>query len=338
MTDSAFSSICSKVESVFPLSQWRNLDVLVAVSGGADSIALLRALVRIKNKTAEVGTGRIVVAHCNHQTRETCAGEAKFVNALCVTLDVECVTLDFSQHPNTEESADHSEESLRDWRYQQLLALAKRLGIRYLLTGHHRDDQIETVLFRLIRGTGLSGLGGIPTIRVDESVTIVRPLLNVGRAEIESGLADLQQEFCQDASNQDSSYSRNFIRNELLPTVHQRFGKTIDNSIVRLSQQASELDDFLNAEVSNVYQRAILKCCEIEISIDIQTCAELPAIVVRHLLKTAWRDANWPEQSMTYHWWQTLCDLAQGRSNEVHNVPGNVITECENQTLILRRS
>lgn len=315
------------------------MDILVAVSGGADSVALLRALVQLKTDAEnDPGTGKIIVAHCNHKTREACADEAKFVETLCEVHGVECVVLEYSTDADSSISpTSNSEESLRNWRYQQLLDLAKRRGIRYLFTGHHQDDQIETVLFRLIRGTGLSGLAGVPAIRVDESVSIVRPLLKISRVQIEEALADLNQEYCTDISNQDSAYSRNFIRNELLPKIRNRFGNSIDASVARISIQARELDAFLDVEISKVASLCVLNCNATQIQIDTEACKSLPPIILRHLLKTEWRKAAWPEQAMTYDWWQALCELAQDNRSESQNLPGNVIVKREGRVLTLSR-
>lgn len=316
------------------------MDVLVAVSGGADSVALLRALVRLQTSDEnDSGSGKIIVAHCNHKTRDACTAEANFVRTLCQNHDVECVVL---EHSLVEESANspasNSEESLRNWRYQELLQLSKQRGIRYLFTGHHQDDQLETVFFRLIRGTGLSGLTGVPTIRVDESVSIVRPMLTVTRNEIEEALRELKQDYCVDTSNQDSAYARNFIRHELLPVIRDRFGNSIDASIARLSSQAKELDEFLDAEVSKIAEQAVLSCSKSEIQFATKTCQSLPPIVLRHLLKTEWRKAGWPEQAMTNEWWQSLSDLAQARSSETQNLPGNVTAKQQGSMLLLSRS
>ena len=125
------------------------------------------------------------------------------------------------------DNADHSrsEESLRNARYDRLVEMAGQHGCRYLVTGHHLDDQIETVLFRIFRGTGIAGLQGIPERRVvNEALTIVRPLLSVRSEELKVYLQSIGQDFCVDPTNAESTFTRNFLRNEILPSLEQRFG------------------------------------------------------------------------------------------------------------------
>ena len=333
MSLSVFQSICKRVSESFPADLWRQLDVAVAVSGGPDSIVLLRAVTELRASAGH--SGKLFVVHCNHQTRPECNDEQQFVQQLCEQLKVEFHVL---QKQEATASQGVSEEDLRDWRYHSQLKLAQKLGVRYLLTGHHQDDQVETILFRLIRGTGLAGLQGIPKFRVHQSVTIVRPLLQVQKSEIEQALIELDQPVLRDASNEESKFSRNFIRNEVLPVVRERFGNSIDHSLSRISDQASELTAFLDEQAAHLAGSAIKHQSEKQLTFSVTSCESEPAIIVRHLLKTAWRDAGWPEQDMTQAWWNILCKLAQGTSTETQNLPGNVIARRDDADLLLSRA
>jgi len=333
MSLSVFHSICDRVSESFPADLWRQLAVAIAVSGGPDSILLLRAVSELRDRVQHAG--KLLVVHCNHQTRTACDNEQQFVQQLCEQLNVEFHAL--QKQPSGTQIA--SEEVLRDWRYQSQLKLAQELGVRYLLTGHHQNDQVETILFRLIRGTGLAGLQGIPKYRVHQSVTIVRPLLQIRKSEIEQALVELDQPVVRDASNEESKYSRNYIRNQLLPVVRERFGNSLDQSLTRISQQASELTDFLDGQAARLSKSAIKRQSENQMLIRIVVCDGEPAIIVRHLLKTAWRDSGWPEQDMTQAWWNVLCELAQGKSTETQNLPGNVIARrIKNELQLVNRT
>jgi len=132
------------IEQAFPAKQWRSFRTLVAVSGGPDSVALLRLMVA--NAHSETKSN-LIVAHINHGTRaQQSDADAEFVEALAKQHQLEFC---FSPESTAEEpQATRSEETLRNARYERLVAMAGRLGCRYLVTGHHQDDQIETVLFR----------------------------------------------------------------------------------------------------------------------------------------------------------------------------------------------
>ncbi len=172
MINSSLKLICERIHAFFPAQRWTDVDVVVAVSGGPDSVALLRALDEIRR--SQTGRGQLIVAHCNHQTREHCDLDQEFVRQLAGQLG-----LQFRVATKPPAASDAvlgiSEESLRNWRYQALLSIARSVGARYLATAHNADDQAETILFRMIRGTGISGLQGIPRIRTASDITIVRP-------------------------------------------------------------------------------------------------------------------------------------------------------------------
>src|SRR5262249_47560503 len=150
---------------------------------------------------------------------------------------VRCLATDFglpfrSQRTNVTELAqargENLESSGRQTRYEWLTEIARREGACWVATGHTTDDQAETVLHRLGRGTGLQGLGGIPPRReLAPGIELIRPLLNTSRAQVRSYLQDSRQSFCTDASNMDLSFTRNRIRQELLPVLAKDFNPEI---------------------------------------------------------------------------------------------------------------
>src|SRR5438132_2881347 len=184
--------------------------IVVAVSGGPDSVALLRALASLPT------AGRLVVAHLNHQLRgpESDADEA-FVRALPESLqpgmELRCERIDVAAQARTEGA--NVEAVARRVRYDWLARVAKECQASWVATGHSADDQAETVLHRLLRGTGLKGLRGIATCRpLSSEVNLVRPLLDVARAQVLAYLDAEQQSYCQDRSNLDLTFRRNRIR------------------------------------------------------------------------------------------------------------------------------
>jgi tRNA(Ile)-lysidine synthase len=197
-----------------------NPPLLVAISAGADSTALLVALKQIATEQGLT----IIACHVNHQIRGAESDQDEsFCHTLCHSLKFPLDVRKASEAMDYE--AGKSEETLRDLRYQLLLAAAKQAEARYVLTAHTLDDQIETLLFRLCRGTSLKGLTGMRLCRpLSEEVSLIRPLLTISKDQcrrflIEKGLAARE-----DSSNLNPAYTRNYLRNAIIPKIESRFG------------------------------------------------------------------------------------------------------------------
>jgi len=300
--------------------------MVVAVSGGADSVALLRILLETR-QLKETDKAQLVVGHVNHGVRGPESDEdEQFVRHLADSLKVEfrCECI----RPVVENNI--SEDSLREFRYRSLIRIAKQVDARYIVTGHTSDDQIETILFRIFRGTGISGLSGIPRIRVlDASISIVRPLLQLTRDEIVAYLKSIDQSYRTDTSNSDSGYSRNFIRNEILPLIRQRFGPTVDKSILRLSEQSNELQQFLN-QASASLDCSILKKTPQQLELSTSRLKHQSPVLIRHFIIKCWDELNWPRQEMTHQWWAEISSsiLSNESVKIVLNLPAEIRFSC----------
>jgi tRNA(Ile)-lysidine synthase len=213
--------------------------VLVAVSGGVDSMALLHVLRRLDYA--------VEAAHFDHQSR---AGESGRDAAWA---EKEVAKLGVPFHVGTgavasERDGESFEMAGRRMRYAFLLGRAQERGCRFLATGHHRDDQAETVLGRVIRGTGPAGLSGIPPSREAEEVCIIRPLLAVSRAEIVAWMEVEGFSWREDGSNTDAEIPRNRIRHELLPALRKDFNPGVDDALVRLAKMQRVENNYLDEQ------------------------------------------------------------------------------------------
>jgi tRNA(Ile)-lysidine synthase len=260
----------------------------VAVSGGIDSVALLRLLIELRGELGIV----LAVVHFNHKLRgaESDADEA-FVSALARVHDLEffCDSDDVAQHAADEHvSLETAARELRYGFFRHLLneGSAQRLkpdsdnpplrgaeaplfhvtvssGVRLnkILTGHTLDDQAETVLMRMIRGAGLTGLGGIyPRIEVERSDTrndngeicgeIMRPLLAFRRCELEQYLNDIGQSWREDSSNADDSFTRNRVRKLVVPLLQKEFNPAVAENLAELAEIARGEEDYWENEVA----------------------------------------------------------------------------------------
>lgn len=208
---------------------------LVAVSGGADSIALLHLLHRAGRAGA--------VAHFDHQTRGGESGaDAEFVARVARGLGLPLFHDSRPVEAMTAERGESFEMVAREARYSFLAATARDNAFTTVATGHHAGDQAETVLMRILRGTSPSGLAGIPAVRTEGAMRFIRPLIDCPRAAIVAWLEAEGIAWREDASNADPSYRRNRIRHELLPYLAAEYNPGIAGALHRLAglQQADE--------------------------------------------------------------------------------------------------
>ncbi|MBQ7112592.1 MAG: tRNA lysidine(34) synthetase TilS [Thermoguttaceae bacterium] len=330
--------------AAFPLDAWRARRVCVAVSGGADSVALLRGLVRLPEITNNPDLRRnFFVATVDHRSRGAESdGDVAFVEALAAELGVDFFhrTLDPAELEAEARRQGSWESAARTLRYRALVDAAKNGGARYLATAHHRDDQLETLLFRLFRGAGFDGLRGVPAVRpLDESLVLIRPLLAVGRAEILAYLAQLAQPYRVDSSNASPRYARNRIRNELAPLLESIFPGRWEAALLRLAELAAETETFFDAQtapldeqIAAAKRRDALFARTLDalgvpvasannandandandasspdvVMLPLEPLRAAPEPLVRRYFRQIWRDRNWPLAAMGAAEWRRL--------------------------------
>jgi tRNA(Ile)-lysidine synthase len=192
--------------------------VLVAFSGGPDSTALLLALQAIAPRF----NFTVQACHINHGLRGLQAdADSTFCESLCKKLKVKFKNIKLSLG---ETKRHFSEDNLRQMRYQHLQSFARLEGIAFIITGHTLDDQAETIMFRLFRGAALTGLTGIKPCRLlDSELYLLRPLLNVSKKQCAHFVESKGITACQDSSNLDEMYTRNYIRHKIMPAISNRF-------------------------------------------------------------------------------------------------------------------
>lgn len=327
-----------KLQESWPPERWRDVTVLVAVSGGADSVALLRGLAAIRHR----GEGRLIVAHFNHRLRgpQSDADEI-FVRTLAEQLQLTCC-VGHAASDLTASGGDGIEAAARDARYAFLAECAAHHGARYLATAHTADDQVETVLFNILRGTGLAGLAGIPRLRtLTAATTIVRPLLSFTRAEILNYLGSLNQEFRHDESNQSTDYTRNRLRLELLPQLERDYNPRARDALLRLSQAAGQADECLEQQAETLLHSAAKRTAT-GFELDLKRLAHHHPTLIRHALTLLWREARWPQQDMSFEKWEHLVALIQRGNSasdyEQHDLPGFVRATRIGSTLRLEQT
>jgi tRNA(Ile)-lysidine synthase len=330
----------AKLAAGWPPIAWQDVTVLVAVSGGADSVALLLAMSALKT----AGEGRLVAAHLNHQLRlEESAADERFVVELCGRLRVPCEVGHAQIAAAAREMGDGLEAAARRARYEFLEQAAGRAGARYVVTAHTADDQAETIVHRVVRGTGLRGLAGMARARPLGPVTLIRPLLGVRRTEILAYLNDRQQPFRRDSSNLDLRFTRNRIRHDLLPCLAAEFNPGIVDALLRLGSLAGEAQAVLDGLVAGLAERCVRQDGSETVRIDVAPLRNQHRYVIRELLMAAWRRQGWSMQAMGWAEWELLAEMTvgagmdRGTVREKRTFPGRVLAEANDQWLVLTR-
>ena len=333
---------------------WGDLTILLAISGGGDSTALLRSICAVRDSFAAVLSrsplaGQVVVAHFNHHLRgRESDGDEQFVISLCEELGVRCLvgSVDTeSPKPVLSKQGNNQGEGLeslaRQARYTFLENAAAQVGARYLVTAHTYNDQAETVLHRIIRGTGLRGLGGIARVRrINNSLSLIRPMLDIRREEVLEYLRDLGQPFREDASNADKTFTRNRLRHDLLPMLQREYNPAADEAVVRLARLAQENLAFLDQILDQRFEASIQIAHPDLAFLRREALRDESPYLLRELMIRLWTEQGWPQQAMGYEQWDRLASLIKGETatDESFNpqvaFPGGVTVEIQSEETI----
>lgn len=287
--------------------------LLAAVSGGVDSMVLLDALACLRERLGV----RLHVAHVHHGLRGRAAdGDAALVvaEAARLGLGVSIARL----HPGGRGPGESVQVWARAARYRHLDAIAERVGASHIAVAHTQDDQAETVLLNLLRGTGPRGLAGIPPTRR----RILRPLLQVPRAEVEAYATSRQVAFRLDASNTSDVYRRNRVRHHLLPLLAKEYNPRIVESLAGLAGLMRE-DDSALAEAADRFLGESARTMDGAVVLEVTALAAAPPAVARRAVHAAFRQASQMAHSLTRRHLEALRGLLS-REGAVR-LPGGIV-------------
>ena len=243
--------------------------VLVAVSGGPDSMALLSILESLSH---DLGF-RVAVAHFDHKLREDSGEDRKRVEAIAKSLGLTVYTGQGDVRKRVETSGESLEEGARKARYEFLTRVADETRASRIATGHTRDDQAETVLMRILHGTGIRGLSGIPIRRG----RIIRPLLCASREETRAYCDELSISYSMDPTNMDTRILRNRIRSELMPLLESSYHNGAENNLLRLADNAREMMDGIRSKTTPLIEQNLREISDHEWVLNVSSIATLDA-------------------------------------------------------------
>jgi len=310
--------------------------LLLALSGGPDSTALLLACCELRRDRGL----RIAGAHFNHRLRGAESdGDARFTEGLCADRGVECTTgsADVAAHRSRERLSP--EEAARELRYAFLARASAECGSQAVATGHTLDDQAETVLLHVVRGTGIEGLAGMRRTHVrradDEAppVRVVRPLLDLRRDETERFCAELAVEPRRDSSNEDLAYPRNRLRHAVLPELAAINSRVLE-AIVRLAAHARNDLSIIEEQVDGAWHEVAVETAR-GVRLRRDRLRAVPAALVSYLVRRLYDRVSGSTENLELVHVCQMVAIALGRAGAGVDLPGDLRLEAGYEYLAL---
>lgn len=225
--------------------------IVLGVSGGPDSIAMLNILYNLKKEN--VFDIDLYVAHINHGIRENAKLDEKFVREYCEERNIPCYVLNVNVVTLAAEEKRGVEETGRKIRYEFFDEVAEKVNANKIAIAHNQNDRVETIIMNVLRGSGLAGLKGIEP----KQQNYIRPLIECDRSIIEKYCEDENLNPRLDESNLENDYTRNKIRNIVIPYIKEEFNPNINNTILRLSDIVKEDLEYINSKIREEYLKIV---------------------------------------------------------------------------------
>jgi len=284
--------------------------VLLAVSGGADSTALLYAMHALK--TRGILSTDLFCAHINHQLRGSQSdADEDFIVAEAARLNLEIITRKVDVQGFALENKLSIETAARKLRIENLMDIAKSSGCNTIVTAHQKDDNAETVLQRLARGTGFRGLGGIwPERTFGEEIRFVRPLLCVGRKDIIEYLNKRNLKWRIDRTNENCKYRRNYIRHRLIPALQKECSKEIAEQLFELSKSAQHFYSMVRSYADKVWPNLAI-CKGNTVTLDLKLFSDQQPAVKVEIIRQSLAVIGSGERDLTQEHYEKILQLAE---------------------------
>ena len=289
--------------------------VLVGVSGGADSVCLLLALYELREEM----DFSIEAVHVEHGIRGAeSLRDADYVKDLCERLDVPYQVYSVDVPEYAEEAGVGLEEAARKLRYEVFERLALEMGAKVALA-HHKEDNAETILFQLVRGSSLAGLCGMQPVRKEQNgVCYIRPLLCFHREEIENFLETYDMDWCTDSTNAELEYSRNFLRAKVIPDLTQVNAQAVEH-INQAAAHLTEMKAYLDSETERLWSQ--IATVDDKITLDIEKLQQLPVVMQRQIAYKAIVETANRKKDITSAHVDDLLELSKGQSGKRISLP-----------------
>ena len=292
--------------------------VLVAVSGGPDSVALLHVLHCLANE----GGFSLHIAHLNHMFRGAEAEtDAEFVGLLAQKYGLPAVieTIDVPAYRGV--TGLSAQAAAREVRYGFLQDAARRIGAGRIALAHHADDQAETILMNFLRGAGTGGLKGITPVREN---LFIRPFLPVRRAQIEDYCRIMKLSFRTDSSNAKPVYLRNRVRMELLPLLAKEYNARVVEAMLRQGEICRLEDSYMQEQAALSYRAAKVALPEGGLGLKLTALRQMPPAILRRVFRLIWQDLTGSQRNLDFTHVERLSALPGNRVGARIPLPGGV--------------
>ncbi|MEK7868609.1 MAG: tRNA lysidine(34) synthetase TilS, partial [Candidatus Omnitrophota bacterium] len=214
--------------------------------------------------------------------------------------------------------------------------VAKEKGVDKIAVGHTRDDQAETVLMRVMRGSGMNGMGGIRAVKDMHGFKIIRPLIEVSRKEVESFISETGLNFRKDSSNEKAIFTRNKIRLELIPFLEKDFNPNIKEVLANMAENLQVENEFLTKYASRKF-KSMSNLNHGEILIDIKKFKKQPEAIRKRILRAAMEEFKGDLRRFTYQHWKEMEDLINNRPvNSIVNLPAGISVAKDRTNIVLK--
>jgi len=285
--------------------------VLVCVSGGADSVALLHIL---NSLAGEIGIS-LHIAHLDHMIRQRESYEDMlFVQRLARVLSIPVTVSRINIPQIIKERGSSLEDTARDERYGFFLKVASKIKANRIATAHTMDDQAETVLMRLLRGSGVTGLRGIPPKRKAGSATIIRPVIRIWRSQIEGYLKENNIDFRYDSSNLDTGILRNRLRLKLLPLLKKDYNPNISEVLANIAENLNDTFEYMEKEARSAFLDSMERTHQGEVVLSLNKLFKKSLAIQKEVVRMAIKELKGDLNRITYSHWQDIESLIEEKS------------------------
>lgn len=294
--------------------------VVLGVSGGADSVCLLLIMHEISIKM----NLSLYVVHINHGIRGNEAdSDERYVEQLCTETGVWCKSFHYDIPALSRETGMSEEEAGRKMRYETFKKVLIENKASKIAVAHNSDDSVETVLYNMCRGTGIKGVTGIPAVRGN----IIRPILCCSRKEVEQYLGSINFRYCTDSTNLKNDYTRNKIRNELLPYLRDNINSRSQEHIMSLASQLQDIGEYMKEQVLKAYMECVKENKD-NIMISKSLFVNYPKIIKQEIVRKCIENQAGKLKDITSVHIESVINIIENGTGRRINLPYSIV--CEN--------
>lgn len=306
--------------------------VIIGLSGGADSVALFHFLRLLRDDYAL----KLTAAHVNHGLRDAESdGDEDFCRRLCEKFEINFISYSADVQGESEKTGVSLEEAGRICRYRVFYETLAKAGANKIALGHNKNDNAETIIMRLLRGTGVAGLAGIPVRRSE----IIRPLLNVSRAEIEEYCRTNSFDYRTDSSNNETAFTRNKIRLGLMPYIESEINESVVSTLAVSAETAAIENNFLNSLALKAFIECVCpeKTGKDSLALSSSSLKNLDEAVARRVLRLAYERFTGSLKDLSAVHVNAAYALLSKQTGKTAQLPGGVEAESSYGRIVFRR-